>query len=137
MGYFYYNPFGWNYYGNCGYYGAGMYGAPGFYGAEYGGQGQGYWGEGGAAIGYGQYQSRGGLRLKVKPADARVYVDGYFAGKVDQFDGSFQKLSLERGKHKIEISAPGYKPLVFEIEITSIETTTWEGNLEKMGGQIK
>ena len=78
------------------------------------------------------YQARGGLRLKVKPSNARVYVDGYYAGNVDSFDGSFQKLAIERGKHKIEISAPGYKALVFEIEITSYDTITWEGNLEKI-----
>lgn len=129
MGYFYYNPFGWNYYGNCGYSGMGMYGAYPSAGTDFGG--------GGAGVGYGQYQSRGGLRLKVKPSHARVYVDGYYAGNVDQFDGSFQKLSLERGTHKIEISAPGYTPLVFEIDITSFDTTSWEGNLEKIVEQIK
>jgi hypothetical protein len=128
MGYFYYNPFGWNYYGNCGYYGSGMYGA------EYGGYGPSY---GGGSVGYGQYQSRGGLRLKVKPTNARVYVDGYYAGKVDQFDGSRQQLEIERGKHKIEISALGYAPVVFEIEIKAYETITWEGNLEPVVEKIK
>jgi hypothetical protein len=136
MGYFYYNPFGWNYYGNCGYYGSGMYGAAPFLGAEYGGYGLSS-GSGGGSMGYGQYQSRGGLRLKVKPTNARVYVDGYFAGKVDQFDGSRQKLEIEHGKHKIEISAPGYKPAVFEIEIKAYETITWEGNLEMVVEKIK
>jgi len=133
MGYFYYNPFGWNYYGNCG---AGMYGSSG-YGAEYGGgQGQGV-GAGGAVGGSSYYATRGGLRLKVKPTNARVFVDGYFAGKVDQFDGSRQKLEIERGKHKIEISALGYMPVVFEIEIKAYETITWEGNLEMVIEKIK
>jgi len=27
------------------------------------------------------------LRLKVKPVDATVYVDGYYVGVVDDFDG--------------------------------------------------
>lgn len=128
MGYFYYNPFGWNYYGNCGYYGSGFYGSSAYgYGAA-----DAMYGAGGASVGYGQYQSRGGLRLKVKPSDARVYVDGYFAGKVEQFDGQFQKLDIEKGKHKIEISAAGYAPMVIEVDITPGQVMTWEGNLEKI-----
>jgi hypothetical protein len=134
MGYFFYNPFGWNYYGNCGYYGG--YGGSPFFGAQYGIYGPDSSG-GGGSMGYGSYQSRGGLRLKVKPTNARVYVDGYYAGKVDQFDGSRQKLEIERGKHKIEISALGYAPVVIEIEIKAYETITWEGNLEIVTQKIK
>jgi hypothetical protein len=135
MGYFFYNPFGWNYYGNCGYYGG--YGGSPFYVAPYGSSGPDYYSGGGGSIGYGSYQSRGGLRLKVNPTNARVYVDGYYAGKVDQFDGSRQKLEIERGKHKIEISALGYAPVVFEIEIKAYETITWEGKLEIVTQKIK
>jgi len=29
------------------------------------------------------------VRLKVKPAEASVYVDGFYVGIVDDFDGSF------------------------------------------------
>ena len=127
MGYFFYNPFNWNYYGNCGYYGSGMYGPSGFGGSVVGG----------AVGGSSYYATRGGLRLKVKPTNARVFVDGYYAGKVDQFDGSRQKLEIEPGKHKIEISALGYTPVVFEIEIKAYETITWEGNLEMVVEKIK
>ena len=38
------------------------------------------------------YRGVGSIRLKVKPTDAQVYVDGYFMGVVDSFDGSFQRL---------------------------------------------
>jgi hypothetical protein len=121
MGYFYYNPFGWNYYGNCGYYGSGMYGS------DFGGSVS-----SGAVGGSSYYATRGGLRLKVKPTNARVFVDGYYAGNIDSFDGSFQKLAIERGRHKIEITAVGYAPAIFEIEIKGYETIVWEGNLEKI-----
>src|SRR6185369_3518149 len=46
---------------------------------------------------------QGSLRLKVKPVDASVYVDGYYVGIVDDFDGIFQRLHLEAGPHRIEI----------------------------------
>jgi hypothetical protein len=113
LGYFYYNPFGWNY----GSYGYGGYDGYGDYGGGYGGGG------------YSQ-QPTGSIRLKVKPNTASVYVDGYFAGRVDDFDGVFQKLSIALGVHKIEISAPGYSPLIVEVNIRDWDTMTYEGRLE-------
>jgi hypothetical protein len=79
--------------------------------------------------GYGLY---GALKLKVKPRDAEVFVDGYFAGHVDDFDGVFQKLNLESGPHRIEIRAPGYVPLSFDVRIEFDETTTYRGELQRV-----
>lgn len=49
------------------------------------------------------------LRLDVRPRDAQVYVDGYFAGEVDQFDGALQRLRLPPGQHEIVIYKEGYR----------------------------
>ena len=59
----------------------------------------------------GVYQYRygyptGQIRLQVRPRDAEVYVDGYYAGRVDDFDGYIQSLQIEEGPHTIEIVAP-------------------------------
>jgi hypothetical protein len=105
LGYFYFNPFGWNY---------GDYGS---------------WGGGGGGGSYGG-QQMGSIRLKVRPSNASVYVDGYYAGTVDDFDNSFQKLSVALGTHRIEISAPGYQPLVFEIDVRDFDTINYQGQLE-------
>ena len=48
----------------------------------------------------------GALRLKVKPVEASVCVDGYYVGVVDDFDGVFQRLPHRKGPHRIEIRAP-------------------------------
>lgn len=53
--------------------------------------------------------SRTTLRLKVKPVETQVYVDGYYAGEVDDFDGIFQRLYLPAGEHQIELYLPGYR----------------------------
>ncbi len=50
----------------------------------------------------------GNVRLKIRPRDAQVFVDGHYAGLVDDFDGTFQSLRLEAGGHKIEIRMPGF-----------------------------
>jgi hypothetical protein len=49
-------------------------------------------------------------RLEVKPRDAQVYLDGYFVGIVDQFDGVFQRLDLPTGEHEITVYLKGYRP---------------------------
>jgi hypothetical protein len=71
----------------------------------------------------------GALRLKVKPKEAWVFVDGYFAGVVDDFDGVFQRLRLEPGPHRIEISADGYETLTFDVQAQPDQTITYKGTL--------
>ena len=82
---------------------------------------------------YGSYGSYGypvgELRLKVQPRDAQVFIDGYYAGRVDDFDGVFQSLRLEEGEYQVEIVLPGYEPLAFDVRIFPGEKTTYEGDL--------
>ena len=74
----------------------------------------------------------GTLKLKIKPKDAEVYVDGFFVGVVDDFDGLFQKLHVETGPHRIEVRAPGYEPLIFDVRITAEHGTTYQGELKRI-----
>ena len=100
-----------------------MYGGYGGYGSDYGG-------------GYGGYSSTqelesGKVRLKVKPRDAEVYVDGHYAGRVDEFDGTFQSLKLDTGPHRIEVRMAGYESLSFDVHVIGDHKTTLEGTLRK------
>ena len=120
----YYPYYGWA-------FGLGYYGFYGFYdpwwgwGGAYGGDGYGY--------GYGSDQGgRGGLKLKVEPTNAEVYVDGYYMGTVDDFDGTFQKLELEVGAHHVEIRAPGYQTIAFDVRIEFGDTVTYRGELQAL-----
>jgi hypothetical protein len=71
------------------------------------------------------------LRLKVRPREAEVYVDGYFAGIVDSFDGVFQSLKVNSGPHHVEIRLQGYEPLFFDVNVLPHRTTTYKGELKK------
>jgi hypothetical protein len=71
----------------------------------------------------------GGLRLKIQPQDAQVYVDGYYAGVVDDFNGHFQRLELVPGPHHVEVRAPGRRSLEFDVVIQSRHTIVYEGTL--------
>jgi len=106
LGYFYYDPYTWY--------------PPSYYSGYYGG---------GAYSGYDDYDD-GELRLSVSPRFADVYVDGYFAGRVDDFDGTFQALKLESGAHHIQIVAQGFAPLDFDVRINPGQKITYRGALQ-------
>lgn len=49
------------------------------------------------------------IRVVIQPKAAEVYVDGYFAGTADDFDGMFQRLRVLPGPHEIVIFLQGYR----------------------------
>lgn len=57
--------------------------------------------------GYGVYSAS--LKLEVTPKTAEVYVDGYLAGVVDDFDGTFQHLEMPPGEHELVLYQDGYR----------------------------
>jgi hypothetical protein len=73
------------------------------------------------------------VRLDVEPEDAQVYVDGYYAGVVDNFDGVFQRLTLHAGPHLIEVRKDGYRPLAIELSLYPGQTVTYRRMMEPAG----
>jgi len=49
------------------------------------------------------------VRFDVTPRQTEVFIDGYYAGIVDEFDGMFQRLRLEPGQHEITLYLDGYR----------------------------
>ena len=58
------------------------------------------------------------VRLQVTPHEGLVYVDGYAAGMVDDFDGVFQRLQLIPGHHEIVVYLHGYRTLRQNLYLT-------------------
>lgn len=48
------------------------------------------------------------VKLQVKPQNAEVYVDGYRAGTVDDFDGLWQRLRVRPGEHELTVYLNGF-----------------------------
>jgi hypothetical protein len=71
----------------------------------------------------------GAIKLKVTPKDAEVYTDLTYMGRVKEFDGSLQHLTLRAGTHTIEIRSEGYETLRFEVRIMPGRTVTYQGTL--------
>ena len=76
------------------------------------------------------FGARQSLALMVKPRDAQVFVDGYYVGVVDEFDGTFQRLRLDTGPHRIEIRKEGFETLRFDVRVTFDHTITLRGELK-------
>ena len=67
----------------------------------------------------------GSLRIVDAPRDAQVFVDGYYAGVVDDYDGVFQRLNLEPGEHQLEVEPyPGAPPLSYQVYVEPGRTVT-------------
>lgn len=130
-------PWGWYgsglyggfYYGNWGFpYSWGLaYRSSPYWGYGYGYPGYGYgYGYPGYAVGV---RADGGIRLDLDVRDAQVFVDGYYAGLVDDFDGSLQQLRLSPGPHRIEIERDGFDPVSFEVRVEPGRTITYRTQL--------
>ncbi len=118
--------YGYRPFGIGGYAGYGPYSYGYGYGYGYGYRPYYY----GTGYGYGT-NYLGALRLQVRPRHAEVLVDGYYAGRVDDFDGAFQRLRLEEGTYEIAIQAPGYAPLVFDVRLLPGQTVRYRGELRR------
>jgi len=61
---------------------------------------------------YGRYDYDASVRIQVPQRDTEVYVDGYYAGVVDDFDGIFQRLHVEPGEHEIGLYLPAHATVI-------------------------
>ena len=132
----YYRP--GHYYSHYPYYPYGGYGAGWYYPwglgwgwslydpyyASYYGYGYGY----GYGTAYVEYNI-GSVRVQMAPRSAQVYVDGYYVGIVDEFDGAFQRLKLPEGPHRIEVRAEGFRSQTFDVRVLVDHTITLRGEL--------
>jgi hypothetical protein len=64
----------------------------------------------------------GALRTRVTPVETEVYIDGYYAGVADDFDGIFQRLYVPAGNHEIELRLDGYESFEQKIYVARGDT---------------
>ena len=103
-----------------------------FYGPPWGPGPYGPWGPHPFPGGY-YYRERGSVRLQVKPVETEVYVDGYYAGVVDSYDGFFQRLSLPPGRHDVELRLEGYRSIREQVYLGVGQSFRIEHVMEPLG----
>jgi hypothetical protein len=70
----------------------------------------------------------GTLRMELQPAGPHpTYIDGAYIGTLDDFNS---ELILEPGRHSVEVRAPGFDPLTFDVSIQAGRSITYRGTLK-------
>jgi hypothetical protein len=77
-----------------------------------------------------QPSPRGNLWLAVGPNTAQVYVDGFYAGTVDDSHRSPAGLNLAAGWHRLEFRAPGYETPAVNVTVVANRTISYQGQLK-------
>jgi hypothetical protein len=72
------------------------------------------------------------MRIEVKPKEAEVYVDGFYAGIVDDFNGVFQRLSVTPGEHDITLYLDGYRTVHQKVYVTPRKTVSLKYSMERL-----
>jgi PEGA domain len=86
------------------------------------------------------YDNRADVRLSMQPHEAHaaaVYVDGFYAGIVDDFNGVFQALPLPPGGHRIILYLEGYRTVVHNIYLRPGSTFALQQNMERLPADVQ
>jgi hypothetical protein len=78
------------------------------------------------------YDYRAEVHVKVTPRESAVYVDGFYAGVVDDFDGMFQRLLLPPGGHSIAVFRDGFQTVQHNLYLRSGADMTLRFALEPL-----
>jgi hypothetical protein len=76
-------------------------------------------------------QAYGGVEFELGPHDAMVIVDGFSAGRVSDLREG-KHLELVPGAHHIELQAPGFEPLTFDVHIQSGRTIRFRSTMRPL-----
>ena len=83
----------------------------------------------------------GELKIAATPSRAAVFVDGQYAGHVDEFDGVGKAMLITPGQHRLRIALPGYLPFDTMVDLRpqqklKIQTDLVKGSITEAGSQV-
>ena len=73
------------------------------------------------------------VRLQITPKIAAVYVDGLYAGIVDDFDGPTERLPLPAGPHELVVHLAGYRTTHQQVDLGNHAEYRIRYAMEKLG----
>ena len=79
------------------------------------------------------YDPTAAMRLQVTPRETEVFVDGYYAGTVDDFDGTFQRLHLGPGQHDLELYLQGHRSYQQKVYLQPGKTFSVKHQMDALG----
>jgi len=85
----------------------------------------------GPGFGPGRYRA-GAIRTRVRPLETEIYLNGYFAGIADDFDGVFQRLYVPAGEHVIALRLAGYRSFTRQVYVAPGDTFTLDHRMDAL-----
>ena len=82
--------------------------------------------------GYPYHRAAADIRTEITPKNAEVYVDGYFAGRANDFDGAFQALHVVPGGHAITVRLDGFRTLTEDVYVRPDSTFKMKATLQPL-----
>ena len=114
--------------------GGGVYfGAPYYYPYAYPWYPYGFWYPAPYYGGPYYYDDSSSLQLQVTPKQTEVFIDGHFAGVVDNFDGAFQRLHVEPGEHELQLFLAGHRSVTQHVYVQPRGTFRVKYTMEALG----
>jgi hypothetical protein len=81
---------------------------------------------------YANVSADGSLKTEITPKEAQVYVDGYYAGVADKFDGAFKRLHASPGGHAVTFHLEGYQTVTRNVYVRPDSTLKLTETMEKL-----
>jgi hypothetical protein len=67
------------------------------------------------------------MSFLIDPDEAEIYVDGVFIGRAYEFGG--QPVPVGAGYHRVEIYAPGFEGVVYDVNVLPGQVIPYRGSL--------
>ena len=79
--------------------------------------------------------ARGSLVLEAVPPAAQIFVDGHY-GIAKEFGAEGAVISLDAGAHRIEVRAPGYETVTFNVMIEPNALVRYRGGMQAVAANL-
>ncbi len=77
----------------------------------------------------------GYLKVQGQPSTAQVYVDGLYAGTIDDLARSSAR-AIDAGAHRLEVRADGYESASVDLRVDPRETTVYRAALKQIAANV-
>jgi PEGA domain len=81
---------------------------------------------------YPYYGPRADIRTEIKPKDAEVYIDDYYAGHAEDFDGAFKRLRVAPGGHSITFHLDGFRTVTENVYVKPDSTLKMKATMDRL-----
>lgn len=71
----------------------------------------------------------GGLSFEIDPPNTNIVVDGTYVGDAGSFSATAQPLTVVPGRHRVELRAPGFQPVAFDVDVLPGQVIPYQGAL--------